>query len=112
MTLAGYEPTPAEEMADVIEGEARELAPEQSVQQTTKRTNGGGSVSPLAQALVDAEVADNIPNAAKILNLLKPKASETPEQIIDLGKLYRAWRDSGATPDQAAKYAREGAQPK
>ena len=116
MTLAGYEATPAEEMPDVIEGEVREVpAGHQPEQQPAGNGKSGGKMfkASIVKALVDAGLAENIPNASAMLNLsnLEPKTI-MEEQAIAWGRLYRGWRNLDTEKHAAAERANQGEAPK
>ena len=62
----------------------------------------------IVKALVDAGLAENIPNASAMLNLsnLEPKTI-MEEQAIAWGRLYRGWRNLGhirSTSDHLALF--------
>lgn len=67
-------------------------------------------IDPKLQALIDAQLARDVPDAAGMLNKAKP-APKTPEETIAWGRLYRGWRDIGADPKQAAEKANGGQKP-
>ena len=87
--------------------EAPKAQPEPAKTTQTTASAFDGMMTP--QALVDAKIAENIPNAAQILNKLncagKPAAEFMPRAI-----LYRAWRDAGKDPNAAAIAAIAGEQ--
>jgi len=109
MSLAGYEPTPAEEMDGVVEGQYTE-APHPSA--PPKKGNGNGGAFNPVEVLVEAGVCENNPAAASLLNRYVPaKVRTDKETLVTWGKLYRAWRDAGADPQPAAENASAGVSP-
>jgi len=122
MTLAGYQPTPAEEMDSVIvEGEAREvrqpagmpaLRAGQAAKPSVKPSNGGSNVDAIYQAVVDAKLSENIHAAKSTLQKYCQTGFDTEEKALAWMKLFRGWRDTDKTPEQAAKEANAGNVPK
>ena len=104
MTLAGYEPTPAEEMTpDVVEGKI--------VEPMTDGNGNDNDTDEIYQAVVDAKLSENIHAAKKTLAKCKTGYSDTGMAIAWM-TLYRGWRDMGGTVAQAAKQANNGEVPK
>ena len=104
MTLAGYQPVPAEEMDGVIvEGEAREVR--QAAKPSVKPSNGGSNVDAIYQAVVDAKLSENIHAAKSTLQKYCQTGFDTVEKALPWMKLFRGWRDTDETPEQAAKEA-------
>jgi hypothetical protein len=104
--LAGFEPTPAEEMGDVMEGEYKVTQPT-PVQPSTPapKPGNGGSFNPV-QCLIDNKIAANDHNARALLDGYVPATVKTnAADLIAWGKLYRAWRDKGKEPEEAAQKA-------
>lgn len=66
--------------------------------------------NPKLQALIDAGLAENVFDAAGMLNKAKP-TPKTVEDAVAWGHLYRGWRDIGADPKQAAEKANGGQKP-
>lgn len=92
---AALKPSPAPENAPAAQRAPKEKA---------------SVVDPKIQALVDAGVAENIPNAARIMTMFgKPDA--TKEEAVAWGKLYRGWRDTGLDAKPAAENANKGLKP-
>lgn len=115
MSLAGYEPTPAEEMDGVIEGEVKDTKPSKPIAKNQTQSNkksGNGGVSPLVQALIDAKVSSTVASAAGVLNYLDMPKDATTEDYVAKGKIYRAWRDSGRDAPEAAELTNSGEVPK
>ena len=114
MSLAGYEPTPAEEMDGVIEGHYTEPQQQTTKTKTTPRktANGHGPAAPVAsapQVLVDAGICNDIPSAAGLLNSHVPaEVRGDNDALVAWGKLYRSWRDAGTEPSAAAENATAG----
>jgi hypothetical protein len=106
------ETIPNAQIVDITEDGDLEPLGKKKAKASAKKKNGNGQIAPVVQALVDEKIAQNPANAAAILNHLKLK-SPTVEEVVTVGKLYRAWRDSGmASPKQAAKHAVAGEMPK
>lgn len=106
MTLAGYEPTPAEEMtSDVIEGQVVES------KSKPKDNENSNDTEAIYQAVVDAKLSENIHAAKKAIAKCKT-GYETPEKAIAWMTAYRGFRDMGGTVAQAAKQVNEGKTPK
>ena len=117
ITLAGYEATPAEEMAsETIDAHFMEEpittasdTPEPSPENGKKK---GSPVPATLQALIDNKIADSVPNAAAIINLSPFRKGEVNiNELVAWGKLYRAWRDAGTDTKAAAENATAGAAP-
>ena len=73
------------------------------------KTHTGNAPMLSPQMLVDEQLADNIPNASKILNLLglAGKSADSLPRV----KLYRKWRDAGLDSKDAAAKAIAGEVP-
>jgi len=99
MGLAGYEPTPAEEMEPIVEGQFREEKPEVA-QSDQAPTNGKKKSWPAdyVQALINTKVSPDAASAVGILNHLNP---DSLENAVKLGKTYRGFRDQGNSRDEA-----------
>lgn len=82
-----------------------------AVKSTAKKKNGNGVIAPLVQALMDAKVSDTIASAAGVLNLLELPKDATAEHVVEKGKIYRAWKDSGKTTKEAAELTNKGEVP-
>lgn len=111
MALAGYEPTPAEEMGDVTEGEYTEHKdpPKQSAPVSENHKSNGKTTPNPVGALVEAGIAENAHEAAAIVNLSPfPKGNMTIDALVAWGKLYRGWRDLGEETKNAASKATAG----
>jgi hypothetical protein len=113
MALAGYEPTPAEEMIDTGDSNTTTRTtkpPKPTTKPSGNEGNGkekGFSLSEEAmKAILDAKLAEHPANAARMVNLssLLNKTSTTDE-IIKWSAFYRAARDEGKERDVAAKQA-------
>ena len=93
MTLAGYEPTPAEEIPqDVVEGEFKE----------TKEGNGTTQPTELELKLVDIKVVENIIHARAMIKTFK--LDKFPiEEALKMAHGYRGWRDMGASKEDAVR---------
>ena len=99
----------------VIVDDAGELLPAPAAQ--IEPTNGnqaeptdGAPVNP--QMLVEAGLFDGIPAAAQVFNKLKLGAKGmTAEKALHLARLYRGWKDTGKSTDDAVALAIEGKQP-
>jgi len=116
MALAGYEPTPAEEMQDVIDGEyktatqpaqAASIETNQSTQTETKTNDHTQTIHPTFQRLIDEKLVENPYEAGKVASLLKLKLDQ-PDEAIRLVRIYRGWRDIGSEPKQAAEQTLAG----
>jgi hypothetical protein len=80
-------------------------------EQETKVKNGANPSSPV-QALVDAGIAENVHESAKIVNMSPfPKGKMTLDELVAWGRLYRGWRDSGQEPKAAVEKATAGEKP-
>jgi hypothetical protein len=106
MKLAGFEPTPFEDMpGEIIEGEAKEVKEEKP------KSNGGKSwpaymVHSLTKNDNDNPIAPNPQNAIAILNLFPDLPLNTSgEKVTELGLIYRARRNDGLEIAEAAKIA-------
>lgn len=105
MTLAGYEPTPAEEMPQPQQHQPSRPAqhPVQSTQST--KSNGKSWPAPHVQAVLLAELADNAYNAVAMLN----RSNLTPKDEVDVciawARKYREARDAGGSVEDAAAVA-------
>jgi len=76
-----------------------------------KAKNGNGGFNP-PQALVDANICENIAAAASLLNKYVPNdVKQDPTELIAWGKRYRAWRDAGADPQSSSENATAGSTP-
>jgi hypothetical protein len=104
-----------DEAGDVIEGSFAPAAPIQTVQ-----TGEAKPIAPSApkanmgafnavQFLIENQISENSFAALAILNSkITPNEIKTsPDKLLAFGKLYRAWKDSGVTTDQALEYARD-----
>jgi len=113
MTLAGYEPTPAEEMDGVIEGQVIEPAesPKKDANAEPKEKPTNGKAEAIYQAVVDAGLSENIHAARNLLGRCRT-GYDTPEKAVAWCKLYRGWKDIGGDTDQAVKLANSGEIPK
>lgn len=104
--LAGFEPTPAEEMSDVTDGEytatGNATPPPPAPRQPVKASN------PIA-ALVEAGISENANAASSLLNKYCPNATKAAgvDAILEWAGLYHQWRVAGTEPDKAAQNATE-----
>jgi hypothetical protein len=96
----------------VIEGEYHDPEPKRpepapAMPQPAKKANGG-NFNPV-QFLIDNGVSENTFAALAILNskITPAEVKTSPDKLLPFGKLYRAWKDSGVTTDQALEYARD-----
>jgi hypothetical protein len=110
MTLAGYEPTPAEEMptidGEIVDNGHDDVPGSVEVKEQPKpQTNGKKKpqVSPMIQALLGAGAAPDVPNAAGMLN--KAPKGLSQDEMVEWGLRYRGYRDEGKTSDEAAELA-------
>jgi hypothetical protein len=117
MGLAGYAPTPAEEM-DAVDGEFREVSennkPAEGTQSpTTEKSPSEKKPAPptMAQRLVNDNLVDNVAHAAGILNKLTI-TGKSDDEVMAMVKNYIAFKDQGATSEEAAKAVNAGEQPK
>lgn len=102
MALAGYEVTPAEEIIDgVVE------VVNQSKDKPKGKPNNGNGTTERYQAVVDAELAENVHSAKNALNKCKT-GYDTDEKAIAWMRLYRGNRDAGKNSDEAAELANKG----
>jgi len=106
---------PSQQPAPFVEGHAVEVktAP-QPKQQPTPAPKAAADSDTFAgmlnpQMLVEAGLAENVPNAAQILNKLGC-AGKSAAEFMPRVKLYRAWRDAGHDSSAAAVAAIAGEQ--
>lgn len=112
MALAGYEPTPAEEMVDIVDGQFKEPGPRNATINAPADQAGANGKDAIYQAIVEASLSENIHAAKEALTRHCKTGYETTEKAIAWMKLYRGWRDSDKTVDQAAELANKGEAPK
>lgn len=107
------------EDGDVIPGEWSEPKPAQAqtpepakaaatpAAPPAEHTNGGAFNA--VNFLIENGVSENAHAALAILNnRITPNDTKiNPDKLLSFGKLYRAWKDSGVTTDQALEYARD-----
>jgi len=110
MGLAGYMPTPAEEM-ETVEGEIVEVgeAPGNGSNPEKAETPKKKAPPSLPQRLVEAGLVDNVPHASGILNKLAIKG-KSDEDITQMVKTYIAFKDAGNTSEEAAQKVNAGEQ--
>ena len=112
MTLAGYEPTPAEEMTpDGVEGKVVQPQKQTKSKPAAKPESNGNDLEEIYQAVVDAGLSENPHAAKKALGKCKTGYG-TVELAIAWMTNYRGFRDMGSTVAQAAKNANAGEVPK
>jgi len=113
MTLAGYAPTPAEEMDGVIEGEFTDTGkPTPPPAQKAQKADGKkGEQKPAKQVqwLLDSKCAPDTPSAAGMLGMMQKAGVDINDKatVVSWGKVYRAARDAGASTVDAAAKANE-----
>jgi hypothetical protein len=113
MQLAGYEPTPAEEMMGIEDAEFVEefvdVAPKPAKVTRGKKKDAFNPVV----SLVEAGICENNHAGAALLNNHAPDdVKGDKDKLIAWGKLYRAWRDTGENTPEAVEYATQGIEPK
>jgi hypothetical protein len=73
--------------------------------------NGNDHFNPV-QCLIDNKIAANEHNARALLDNYIPASAKTgADELIPWGKLYRAWRDTGKEPAEAASLATDKVKP-
>ena len=92
----------AEEMDSVVEGEYTEAPKEESKGRVIKKGTAN-----IARQFVDSSIAENVPNAAAILNRI-PQSIKTDSDKLKWGKLYRGFRDQDNGVDDAVELANKG----
>jgi recombination protein RecT len=60
------------------------------------------------KCLVENHISENEHAARNILKRIPDELKDSPDELIPVGKRYRAWKDSGTSTDQAIEYAIEG----
>jgi hypothetical protein len=65
----------------------------------------------IPQALLDAGLAEDMHHAAGMLNKMPNAIRLDKEQALAWAAIYRAWRTSGKTSDEAAELATAGTKP-
>jgi len=93
-TIPDAQPVQVDDTGEIVEQETPANPPP-----PRKQKANGNSFAP--QDLVDAGIAQNVPNAAQIANKLHLAGMNKPEAIA-LGKQYRALRDEGLSSNDAA----------
>jgi hypothetical protein len=102
--LAGFDTTPAEEMGDAMDGEYKVT---QSAQpQPSAPKPNGGTFNPV-QFLIDEGISKDGYAASKLLSHkgTPNEVKVNPDKLRVFGKLYRVWKDSGLTTDEAIENA-------
>ena len=95
---------------DASQDEEREEQPKQRPQKP-RETPGLEPKNPV-HVLVLQKVAENVHNAAGIVNMMPQDVLKAgAEEVLRLGRLYRGYRDMGAEPDAAMKKAIEKSTP-
>lgn len=90
-----------------VEGEIVDPDPEPKAK-LKPRGNGNGDTWNPVQLLVDAELSENEHAAMELLNSHVPQEiirEKNPDKLLAWAKLYRKYRDGGATPEDAATIA-------
>ncbi len=131
MGLAGYAPTPAEEMEGIeneqptkrsqppaqppvsepLEPENKMPNPEEvaSAVQPNKPANfAPANAAPPVKRLIECGVVEGAPAAVAILKRLNLIGEKDLDKVERLGKIYRGWRDVGKGPDEAYQLTLEG----
>ena len=98
------------EFVEIEEHETREIR--QASKLSVKPSNGGSNVDTIYQAVVDAKLSENIHAAKNTLQKYCQTGFDTEEKALAWMKLFRGWRDTDKTPEQAAKEANAGNVPK
>lgn len=109
MALAGYEPTPAEEMDGIIEGSFKD-APEKKQESKQKQNKAGvlnnKSLAKFIKPLVDNKLASNGYEAVGILNKSSRITDDlTEEKVLAWATKYQKERSNGADSDLASEVA-------
>ena len=111
MALAGFEATPAEEMVLDPEWSEQQAEP-QKAQQKAKgkpaaKPNGDKRIT-IPTAIVDAGLAENVSNAAAILNMMPDALRGDVDLALTWARMYRANRDAGMETEEAAAAVNAG----
>jgi hypothetical protein len=109
MALAGYEPTPAEEMIDAEYQEVKSK-PKNPPPQSNPKSNGGSNghsfTAEQVKAVVEAGHAENPPHVTRMLNQSKILSPSTDVQVVlSWSQEYRRLRDEGSQAALAATEA-------
>ena len=100
-------PTPVVAPVVEVEGDVTEVAPAEPAPATpTPAQNGAREWPfPVLQAVLQARLSDGTLAAKKALALSNLSADATPDQAVAWMRVYRAARDEGMTPQDAAQRA-------
>jgi hypothetical protein len=101
----GYEPTTTEEKPEIVEAE---MVSEEELQQAELPVSNGN----IYEAIVEAKLSENVHAARTTLQNYCRTGYDTEKKAIAWFTLYRAWRDSDKTPQEAAEKANKGEKPK
>jgi len=108
MNLAGFEPTPAEEM---IDADFVEVEQTKSKKQPAKKSKPNGNArswdGAIIKSILNNQLADNAPNACNMLNMSNLPESPTAEQAVLWAKIYRKRREEKLEPAEAANVANQ-----
>lgn len=98
---------PAPAVATVVEGDATEVAPAEPAPATPAPAQNGSREwpFPVLQAILQARLSDGTIGAKKALALSNLSADCTPDQATAWMRVYRAARDEGSNPQDAANRA-------